>query len=177
MKRALVLALAVLLVSAGGLLAQAPPMPKVGPEHKRLGYFLGQWSSEGEMKKSPFGPPGKMSFKERNEWLPGGFFVVSHSEMKGPMGEGKGLSIMGYDADAKVYTYSAFNSMGMTESSKGTVQGDTWTWNSETKIAGKPVKSRFIIKELSPTAYTYKWEVMEGKTWSTTMEGKTTKVK
>lgn len=177
MKRVVVFSLALALLSAGGLLAQAPPMPKVGPEHKRLGYFLGQWSSEGEMKKSPFGPPGKMSFKERNESFPGGFFVVAHSEMKGPMGEGKGLSLMGYDAEAKVYTYTAINSMGMAETSKGTVQGDTWTWNSESKMAGKPVKTRFMIKELSPTSYSYKWEVMEGKTWSTIMEGKATKMK
>lgn len=175
MKRALTLALA--LVLACGLLAQAPQMPKLGPEHKRLGYFLGQWSSEAEMKQSPFGPAGKMSFKERNEWFPGGFFVVSHSSMKGPMGEGTGLAIMGYDADTKAYTYTAINSMGMAETSKGTVQGDTWNWTSEYKVAGKPVKTRFMIKELPPNSYSYKWELMEGKTWTTIMEGKAAKVK
>jgi hypothetical protein len=35
----------------GVALAQAPPpMPKPGPEHHRLKYFVGQWKDEGEAK-------------------------------------------------------------------------------------------------------------------------------
>lgn len=157
--------------------AQAPPkMPQPGPEHKRLAYFLGTWSSEAETKASPYGPAGKVSFTEHNEWFPGGFFIVTHSEEKGPMGPGKGLAVMGYNTQEKAYTYYAVNSMGMTESAKGTVQGDTWTWQSESKVGGKPIKNRFTIKELSATSYSYKFETSpDGKTWSTIMEGKSTK--
>ena len=65
------------------LLAQAPPqMPKPGPAQKRIGYFAGHWTSEGETKPSPFGPAGKFTMKDHNEWLPWGFFLVMHSEGK-----------------------------------------------------------------------------------------------
>ena len=161
------------------LLAQAPPqMPKPGPAHKRIGYFAGHWTSEGETKPSPFGPAGKFSMTDRNEWLPGGFFLVMHSEGKGPMGEMKGLAVMGYKEDEKAYFYNSYDSMGMTDSAKGTLQGDTWTWTSEVKMGGKPMKSRFTIKELSPTSYTFKWETStEGSPFAPVMEGKSNKIK
>ena len=51
-----------LVLSSGLALAQAPgEKPKPGPEHKRLGYFVGKWTAEAEMKPSPFMPGGKMS--------------------------------------------------------------------------------------------------------------------
>ncbi len=33
--------------------AQAPPMPKPGPELKKLDYFMGTWKMEGEIKAEP----------------------------------------------------------------------------------------------------------------------------
>ena len=179
MKRAAAAILLTVCVLASVTLAQAPQQPpKPGPEHKRMGYFVGHWTGEADVKASPFGPAGKSTFTEHNEWFPGGFFLVMHAVEKGPMGEGKGLAVLGYNAEEKVYTHHAFNSMGMAESAKGTVQGDTWTWTSEAKMGGKPVKSRFIIKELSPTSYSFKWETSaDGRAWSTIMEGKSTKAK
>ena len=166
-------------VLVGVVLAQAPPpMPKPGPELKRIGYFAGSWKTEGEAKASAFGPAGKLTFTDHNEWLPGGFFMVMHSEGKGPMGEMKGLAVFGYNSSEKVYTYQAYNNMGMSESAKGTVSGDTWTWTSESKMGGKPLKTRFIIKELSPTSFTFKFDTSpDGKIWSTIEEGKATKTK
>ena len=60
---------------------------------------------------------------------------------------------------------------------KGTVQGDTWTYHDEGMMGGKPVKTRVTIKELSPTAYTFKMEIQgaDGK-WMPMMESKNTKV-
>ena len=64
------------------------------------------------------------------------------------------------------------------ETATGTVEGDTWTWRSDSMMGGKPVKSRFTVKELSPTAYTTKFEMAgAGGAWNTIMEGKTTKIK
>src|SRR5262245_49191390 len=64
--------------------AQAPQAPKPGPEHERLGYFVGKWTSEGEMKPSPFGPGGKTTGTDRCEWFEGKFAVICHSDGKGP---------------------------------------------------------------------------------------------
>jgi hypothetical protein len=158
-------------------LAQAPPqMPKPGPEHKRLEYFSGTWKVEGDLKPSPWGPGGKFTGTDHNNWMEGGFFLVTNSEYKVPMGDGKALSVFGYDPEKKVYTYTAFNSMGEAERAEGTVEGDTWTWNSSSRMGGKVMRNRFIVKESSPTAYNFKFEMApESGDFATVMEGKATK--
>ncbi len=53
-----------------------------------------------------------MTETEKCEWMDGGFFVVCHTDFKSSMGNGTGLSIMGYSTDDKAYTYREFNSWG-----------------------------------------------------------------
>jgi hypothetical protein len=159
---------------------QAPQAPKPGPEHQRLGYFVGQWTAEGEMKPGPMGPGGKISSTETCEWFEGRFAVICRSEGTSPMGPGKNLGILSYSAEEKVYTYYGVDNSNMTMTSvpRGTVQGDTWTYTNEGMMGGKKVKSRVTIKEMSPTSYTFKMEMQEadGK-WTPMMESKNTKVK
>jgi len=178
MNRKLALSSAVVLLFSQLISAQSSPQPpNPGPEHKKLSYFIGKWSSAGEAKPSPFGPAGKFTFTDDSTWFPGGFFVVSRSDGKGPAGEIKTIAVMGYDPNENVYTYNAFNSMGMAESAKGTVNGDTWTWTSGGQVGDKTVKSRFIMTVQSPTTYTYKWESSaDGGDWITIMEGASTKI-
>jgi hypothetical protein len=35
----------------------------------------------------------------------------------------------------------------------------TWTWTSDENFGGQPMKGRYTMKVLSPTVYTYKFEV------------------
>jgi hypothetical protein len=160
--------------------AQAPQPPKPGPEHQKLGYFVGKWTTEGEMKPGPMGPGGKITSSDTCEWFDGRFSVVCHGDGKNPMGPTKSIGILGYSTEEKVYTYSGVDNSNMTMTSvpRGTVQGDTWTYNDESMMGGKKVKSRVIIKELSPTEYTFKMEFQgpDGK-WAPMMESKSTKVK
>jgi hypothetical protein len=180
MKRTRTLAACLLsLAVAAAAFAQAPQAPKPGAEHGRLGLWVGKWTSEGEMKPSPFGPGGKMTGSDRCEWFEGKFAVVCHNEGKGPMGPMKGLGILSYSTEEKVYTYYGTDSSGMTMATvaKGTVQGDTWTYTDESRMGGKLIKGRYSMKVLSPTSYTFKWEMQgEGGQWTTVMEGKSTKV-
>lgn len=178
--RGMTLAIAVSLVlSSGVALAQAPgEAPKPGPEHKRLGYFVGKWNGEGEMKPNPFMPGGKMSTHDTCEWFEGGFAVVCRYEGKGPMGPTKGIGIMGYSAEEKVYTYYGLDNtaMVMMSAARGTEKAGTWVYDDEAKMGGKTMKSRYTIKETSPTSYTFKWEMLgEDGAWQTVLEGKTTK--
>ena len=69
--------------------------------------------------------------------MPGGFFLVRHTEGKSSMGELKELAVMGYDAESKSYTYDSYNNFGEAEHFKGTVQGDTWTWNPKETWAAR----------------------------------------
>lgn len=158
----------------------ANKMPKPSAEHQRLGYYVGTWSTEGEMKPSEMGPGGKMTGTDKCTWFEGGFAVVCHSEGKGPMGPGKSIGILGYSAEEKVYTYYGVDNTGMTMTTvpHGKLQGDTWTYNDESMMGGKKVKSRVIIKELSPTQYTFKMDMQKPDgTWATVMESKSTKTK
>ncbi len=159
--------------------AQAPQAPKPGPEHARLAYFVGKWSAEGEMKPGPMGPGGKFTASDNCEWFEGRFSVICRSEGQTPMGPSKSMGILGYSPEEKVYTYYGVDNSNMTMASvpKGTVKGDTWTYNDEGTMGGSKFKSRVTIKELSPTAYTFKMEMQgpDGK-WMPMMESKNSKV-
>ena len=161
-------------------LAQAPPAPKPGPEHQKLAYFVGTWTSEGEMKPSPMGPGGKITGKDTCEWFEGGFSVICRAEGKGPTGPMKSLGILSYSPEEKVYTYYGTDNSGMVMTSvpKGTVQGDTWTYTDEGLMGGQKIKSRVTIKQVSPTVQTFTMEFQgpDGK-WVPIMESKGTKVK
>jgi len=155
------------------LLAQAPPArPKPGPEHKKLEYFVGKWTVEGEIKANELMPAGKTVSTETATLGPGGFYVESRGEGH----FGTRLAIIGYDSHAKVYTSYYASSAGFVGIAIGTVSGNTWTWMVEDKYAGKSVKGRTTITTLSPTQYTIKYEMADGKgDYTTIVEGKATK--
>jgi len=173
------LGLLALFAAASTALAQAPAgPPKPGPEHKRLGYFEGKWTAEGEQKANPFGPAGKFTSNDTCEWIMDGFFLKCSSEGKDPLGAMKGLGLLGYDAENKVYTYYGVDSRGMGVPGEGTLNGKTWTYTSTMKMKDKTIKSRYILQEVSPTEYTFKWELADEKgNWTTLAEGKETKAK
>lgn len=150
-------------------------MPKPAPELKQLDWMAGSWKLDGDAKPGPMGPGGKMTMTEDIHWMEGGFFLVSHSKFSGAgMGAGSGVSIMGWDSDAKKYTYNEFNSFGEATKSMGTVDGKTWTWYGEDKMG----KGKFIMNVTSPTAYTFQYDMsQDGNTWTTVMTGTATKVK
>ena len=160
--------------------AAAETMPKPSPELERLGYLVGDWTSQGTIQPSPSGPGGKFSGSVHNEWYPGGFFLMTKGEMTmSGMGAVKELAIFGYDPEKKVYTYHGINSVGEALTSTGTVSGADWTWTNETTVKGKTYKNKFTVHEESPTSYTMKLDISEdgGKTWKTVMDGKATKKK
>jgi len=164
------------LVAAMSAQAQMGPSTPA-PELKKLDFMAGNWASEGTMNPGPGMPGGKFAQTSRAEWMDGNYFLVEHTDADMPgMGKFKEVSVLGYDPDKKVYTYSAFNSLGMAETSTGTVDGDTWTWLSDEHMGGMTMKGRFTMKVLSATSYTMKYELSpDGKDWTTAMEGKATK--
>jgi hypothetical protein len=50
-----------------------PQPPKPSAEHEKLGYFVGDWQTEAEVKPGPFSPGGTFTSTDRGEWLDGGF--------------------------------------------------------------------------------------------------------
>ncbi len=80
-----------------------------------------------------------MTSSDTCEWFEGRFSVICRYEGSGPMGPSKGLGILGYSTEEKVYTYYAVDNtnMGMASVPKGTVQGDTWTYTDEATFGGE----------------------------------------
>lgn len=177
MQRISALLIGILLFASAAFAQMGPPKP--GPELKKLDYFLGAWTSEGEAKPGPMGPGGKFTESSHSEWMDGGFFLVIHSDFKGgAMGNSTGTAYMGYDPQEKVYTYDAFSSAGENIHSKGTLDGDTWNWTNEFKMGPQTMKARYTMKILSPDSYTYRFEMSpDGTKWENGMEGKATKSK
>lgn len=177
MKRTLAFASVLVFGFVAAARAQAPAgPPKPGPEQKKLEYFVGKWTMEGDLKPSPFGPGGKVTATDNCEWFAGGFHIICRSEGKGPAGDMKSLALMGYSGEEKAYTYYGIDSMGMGSGAKGTLSGAVWSWTGEDKMGGKLIKSRFTITQTSPNAYTMKWAIsQDGKTWTDVMEGKETR--
>jgi uncharacterized protein DUF1579 len=131
-----------------------------------------------EIKPNAFMPGGKATSQDTCEWFDGGFAVICRSSGKSPMGPTKSIGILGYSAEEKIYTYYGIDNSPMVMASvpRGTVQAGSWVYDDETKMGGKSVKSRYTIKETSPTSYTFKWETMgDDGAWQTVMEGKSTK--
>jgi hypothetical protein len=136
---------------------------------------MGTWKEEGEAKHGPMGPGGKVGSNSKWEWMPGGFFIVGHSDMS--RNNGKALMIMGWDPEKKMYTYHSFASNGETTAAVGTVNGDTWSWTAETILGSASVKVRVTIKEVSKTQQTFKMEYSaDGTTWTPGIESTVTKV-
>jgi hypothetical protein len=153
-------------------------MPKPGPELKKLDTLAGTWALDGDMKPSDMGPGGKTTESEKCEWMDGSFFLVCHTDFKTPMGNGVGISVLGYSDADKNYTYREFNSWGEFDDSKGTLDGDTWTWTNDEKMGNMTMKGRFTMKVTSPTSYNFSYEMSpDGTKWTTVLDGKATKAK
>lgn len=152
-------------------------MPKPGPEVKKLSYFVGTWTSTGDMKENPFGmPAGKFTGTSKCEWFTGGYQVVCHDIGKGPMGSMHGMGILSYDPEGKMYSYYGFDSTGMAMESKGKVDGNNWVYTNDGTMGGKAYHGRYSMDTSSPDSYTFKYETSDdGQKWMTMMEGKATK--
>lgn len=177
MRSKLAVAIAVMLLTSMMAAQQPSQGPKPGAEQKRIGYFAGDWTFEGEAKESPLGPAGKITVTESCSWFAGGFHLVCRTKGKGPMGMTTGQATMSYDAGRKAYAYHSINSMGSVIFVHGQVDGKVWTWTDDATVEGKTVKIRATVTEESPTAYSFKLEAGDGGSMAVVEEGRATKVK
>ena len=176
----LLVSIAAGLAFTGTALAEMPPVPKPGPEHEKLGYFVGKWNSEGSMKETPFGPGGKITNHDDCQWFQGKFAVICNSTGSNPAGPTRSIGIISYSTEQSAYTFYGADTSGTTQYTVplGTIDGDTWTYKDTSKMGGQMVTSRYVIKILSPDSYAFHWDVQDADgTWNTVMEGKEMRVK
>lgn len=168
----------IVLVAAAAVVAQEPPeMPKPGPEHAALGSWVGSWAGDGELKPGMFGEGGPMSWSEECSWFGNGrYHIVCKSEGTGPMGQMKGLGIIGYDPNKQVYVHYGIDDGGWMNHSEGKRDGDKWTFKSKEKMGDTTYYSRMNMTMESAEKIVFSWEMSEdGETWTTLMDGASVK--
>jgi hypothetical protein len=171
---ALCLAMSVLAVTQA-----QPPQPPTPPtlQQEMMGYFAGDWKVTGTTKINPGSPSVPFHSTEHGEWVPGGYFLETHSVNHGPLGDVHGVRMMEYNPTNHVFTYNQYNSLGEHTVAVGNAEGNTWIWNADEKLNGVATKARYTLTLTSPTAYSYKSEVQKlNGEWVTITEGKATRV-
>ena len=98
---------------------------------KRLNPFVGKWNTEGEIKKSPFGPAGKLIGTDTYEWLAGGFFLIHRVDVRMGNQKNESIEIIGYDARSNSYPMHSFDSQGNSVVMQAGETGNTWTFTGE----------------------------------------------
>ncbi|MDP9121920.1 MAG: DUF1579 domain-containing protein [Acidobacteriota bacterium] len=90
------------------MMAAASP----GEHHKRLGRFVGHWSTHTKMWMAPGAPPAESEGTMDSEWMMGGRYVVTHHKgnMMGMAFEGQETD--GYDNVTGKYVLSWIDNMG-----------------------------------------------------------------
>ena len=172
----LVLACASSVMVAG---AQSPTTP--GPEVKKLAVMVGRFTVEDEVKAGAMGPNSpamKFTGTDDCRWTAGGFAVICEAALYRP-GRRKytETSFTCYDPVSKTYLYHGVDSSGAIENKTGTVNGDVWTWLGESIFAGKPYRTRYIMKFVSADSYEYTDELGESESsMKVFVSGKETRV-
>jgi hypothetical protein len=153
--------------------------PAPGPEYQRLGYFVGTWNMEGEVKPNPFGAPaGKISGTQTCNEFPGRFEVVCNLDLKIGGAPYREMGIFGYDPESSTYTWYDIDSKGFNAFGHGTPQGSTWTFAWELRSGGKPLGLRTRLVEQSPTVLVNESEFsLDHGPWVRLIESKNTKTK
>ena len=166
-----------LLFTATPAISQGPAAP-AGPtqEQQVMEYFVGNWSLQGTMKISPTSPPAEFTGKEQSSWTPGSYFVETHTDLHGPLGDVRSTRVMEYNPKSKLYLYNVYNSLGEHIVALGHLKGSVWTWKAEQKLNGVIVQARYSFNFVSKDSYTFKEEVQTSpSTWVTVMQGTATR--
>jgi hypothetical protein len=175
MKRMVIASVVLMLLFALAAQAQTPPP---GPEHKKLGAWLGNWTAEGKTEATPWGETaGSSKGTASCAWYAGEYQIVCDGEGTGSNGKAKFHMILGYSAPRKQYFTFSHNSAGGNSGLLfGNFDGSVWTYEGSLTREGKTYQRRSVGKFASPKEYNYKWEYSEdGKNWKVSAEGKMTK--
>lgn len=170
---------AILLVFAATLATSQNPAAPAGPtpQQQVMEYFVGNWSLQGTQKISPTSPPAEFTGKEQSAWTQGGYFVETHTDIHGPLGDVRSTRVMEYNPKSHLYLYNVYNSLGEHIIAIGHLDGNVWTWKATEKLNGVIAETRYTFNFVSKDSYTFKEELQPSPkgAWVTVMQGTATR--
>jgi hypothetical protein len=177
MKRVGIMVGLVVLVIGLSLWAQMTA-PKPDPEIKKFDVFLGHWTYTGEYKAGPLGPAIKVTGEWSCRGILGGFFFQNQFAEKGPMGESRGIEIVGYDPAKKAFFTTEYHDDGNMLSGVYVSEGNAFTYTGKFNVGGKTYMLKAAI---TPAADSMSFTVKagtspDGNSWTPWVEAKYTKV-
>ena len=145
---------------------KAPEMPKPAAEMAQLDYFEGDWSCDGTMMPSPFGPGGKMTSTANIKDDLNGFW--QSGRIKGTtagMPPFEGMFHTTYDPGSKKYVMLWVDNMGgWAQSTSAGWQADKLVYEGEGHMGGQTMMGRDTFMKGSDGSMKHTWEVqMDGK--------------
>lgn len=109
-------------------------LPRVSDAHKQLEILAGDWVLTGRtLKGSPWGE-GKFTGREHNEFMKGGMFLVTKTQYSEQFNNSSQIGFYGVDPKTGEYTFSLFNSLGVTLKVTGRLRDAT-----NAKLAGNAI--------------------------------------
>lgn len=143
---------------------------KPGAGHRKLDVFVGKWNTRGQTKASADGEALIITGSDSYEWLPGGFFLVHHWDVRMGSEESKGIEIIGYDERTKAYPTWSFDSQGNTGTYQASTRDGVWAFRARSE------RATVVVSEDGNTI-TARWEQLaEGMNWQPWMEVKLKRV-
>jgi len=143
--------------------------PTPSPEHQALGFWIGRWDLEGEAHPNPLFPEGEYRATMTAEWFQGGFHVMCDYDWTGALGPYRELNVLGYGTPVDGYEgyYQFFvDGFGSGSLSRGTRDGNIWTYINRTNLEGQEVTFRWTVTDESPGLITWTSEVsLDGGPW------------
>ncbi len=131
------------------------------PAREHLGFIAGTWNFEGTMGTAP------LVFHEVCTWIDGGFHLQCAIG-----GTADGFSLLGYQADAGVYTHYNIGADGQARALTGRIVDSEWLWTGQSVKDGKPRSERATMTPVSADEFKFRLErSVDGAAWTNTLSG------
>lgn len=137
-------------------------------EVERLDFFVGQWSSTGQMREDPAKPFMAIKGGETCSWVAGGYAVLCLEKAGGESGGWEGAYILSYDATSGQYHAHGTESPGVNMHAVGRVEGDQWIWLTDPGPDGS--RLRYVFASAGEDGRTMTVAAGSGDEWASVVE-------
>jgi Protein of unknown function (DUF1579) len=145
---------------------QSPQLPLTpSAELQLLNIFVGKWHLEGlsygsgQSRENPYDSSVRWSAEESYEWLPGGFFLVSHFNAQIGNAPMNGMEIIGYDPVSQTYPSQLFDNYGRILSGQRSICDGVWS-----SSVGTEYRTTYVLRNDGQTMTTH-WDCLHGDDW------------